>query len=193
MSKRGTSRRSVLVGSASGLGSAWIATHWSGILEAQEHAKKAARPGASAKLAFFSPEQALEIEAVTAQIIPTDGTPGAREAGSIHFIDRALATFDRDKQPVYTQGLKDLEAKTRELFQGQEKFSSLTPAQQVQLLKSIERTPFFAQVRTHTVVGFFANPEYGGNAGEVGWKLIGFEDKFNYQPPFGYYDRNKQG
>ncbi len=192
MRKRGTSRREVLARSASGLGSAWLTTHWSGILEAQEHAQKSARSGASAKLAFFSPEQAVEIEAVAAQIIPTDETPGARESGMIHFIDRALTTFDRDKQAVYTQGLKDLASKTAEMFPGQSKFSGLAAAQQIELLKSIERTPFFTQVRTHTVVGFFANPEYGGNAGEVGWKLIGFEDKFNYRPPFGYYDA-KQG
>lgn len=191
MGKRATSRRSVLAGSAAGLGSAWIATHWPGILEAQEHAKKAARSGAHAKLEFFTPEQAAEIEAVTAQIIPTDDTPGAREAGSVHFIDRALASFDRDKQPAYTQGLKDLAAQTAEMFPGSSKFSGLTSDQQIQLLKAIERTPFFAQVRTHTVVGFFANPEYGGNSGKAGWKLIGFEDDFNFKPPFGYYDRNK--
>ncbi len=191
MGKRATTRRSVLAGSAAGLGSAWLATHWSGILEAQEQAQKAARSGAHAKLQFFTPDQATEIDAVTAQIIPSDSTPGAREAGSLHFIDRALATFDRDKQPVYTQGFKDLQSKTAEMFAGTTKFSSLASDQQVQLLKAIERTPFFAQVRLHTVVGFFANPEYGGNAGKAGWKLIGFEDDFNFKPPFGYYDRNK--
>ena len=190
MGKRATSRRSVLTGSAAGLGSAWIATHWSGILEAQEHAQKA-RSGAHTKLEFFTPEQAAELDALTAQIIPTDETPGAREAGSVHFIDRALASFDHDKQAVYTQGLQDLAAKTGELFAGKQKFSSLTSDQQVQLLKAIERTPFFAQVRLHTVVGFFANPEYGGNTGKAGWKLLGFEDDFNFKPPFGYYDRNQ--
>jgi gluconate 2-dehydrogenase gamma chain len=192
MSKQGTSRRSVLAGSAAGLGSAWIATHWPGILEAQEHAARAVKSGQPQRLQYFSPEQAAEIESITAQIIPSDETPGAREAGSVHFIDRALATFDRDSQAVYTQGLKDLEAKTRDTFSGASKFSALTGAQQVQLLKSIERTPFFQQVRLHTVVGFFANPEYGGNADKIGWRLLGFEDKFNYQPPFGYYDAQKQ-
>ena len=29
---------------------------------------------------------------------------------------------------------------------------------------------------------------YGGNRDRVGWKLIGFEDRMAYQPPFGYYD-----
>jgi gluconate 2-dehydrogenase gamma chain len=143
MSKRKTSRRDLLLGSATGLGSAWIATQWSGIVEAQEHAARAVKSGTPAKLQYFSPEQAVEIESVAAQIIPSDDTPGAREAGSVHFIDRALATFDREKQPMYAQGLKDLEAKTREMFEGATKFSGLSPAQQMQLLKSIERTPYF--------------------------------------------------
>ena len=38
------------------------------------------------------------------------------------------------------------------------------------------------------LTGVFAVSEYGGNAGKVGWKLIGFEDRYAWQPPFGYYD-----
>jgi hypothetical protein len=37
-------------------------------------------------------------------------------------------------------------------------------------------------------MGFFGNPSYGGNRDLVGWKLIGFEDRFQFEPPFGYYD-----
>jgi gluconate 2-dehydrogenase gamma chain len=191
--KQGHSRRSVLVGSLSGLSSIWLATHWPGILAAQEHAHALAKSGRPTTLGFFSPEQAAEIEAMAAQIIPTDDTPGAREAGTIYFIDRALTTFDQEKQAAYTQGLKDLRAKTRELFPSANKFSELNSAQQVQVLTAIEKTAFFGQVRSHTIIGFFANPEYGGNQEKIGWNLIGFEDKFAWEPPFGYYDRqNKQ-
>jgi hypothetical protein len=108
-----SSRRRFLVGSASGLTSLWIATHWPGILAAQEHAKHAAQSETTG-LEFFAPEQATEIEAMSEQIIPTDATPGAREARVIYFIDRALTTFDRDKQPAYTQGAIDLQKKTRD-------------------------------------------------------------------------------
>jgi gluconate 2-dehydrogenase gamma chain len=188
LKEQGSSRRSFLAGSAAGLGSAWVAANWSGILEAQEHAKRAATSGSPSKFEFFSPEQAAEVESVAAQIIPTDDTPGAREAGAVYFIDRALTTFDRERQSVYTQGLGDLQAKTRELFPNAAKFSGLSGDQQIQVLKAIEKTSFFAQIRTHTITGFLANPEYGGNRDEIGWKLIGFDGKFNYQPPFGYYD-----
>jgi gluconate 2-dehydrogenase gamma chain len=186
--KQGSSRRSFLADATAGLGSAWIASNWSAILEAQEHAKRAASSRHPAHFEFFSQEQATEVESVAAQIIPTDDTPGAREAGAVYFIDRALSTFDRDRQPVYMDGLGELQAKVGELFPGATKFSGLSPDQQVRVLKAIEKTPFFVQIRTHTVTGFFANPEYGGNRDEIGWKLIGFEGKFHYQPPFGYYD-----
>lgn len=190
MDKQNESRRRFLIGSASGLGSAWLASRWPAILDAQEHAHRAAESEAPARFEFFSPEQAVEIEAMTAQIIPTDDTPGAREARSVYFIDRALTTFDRSKQTLYTEGLRDLETKTQELFQGATRFSGLTSAQQIQLLTAIEKTEFFEQVRQHTIMGFLANPEYGGNHDKIGWKLIGFEDKFVYEPPFGYYDRD---
>jgi len=189
------SRRSVLLGAVSGLSSVWLATHFPAILAAKVHADATVAAGGSGNFAFFSPDQAMEIEAVAAQIIPKDDTPGAREAGIIYFIDRVLTTFEQDKQAVYTHGLKDLHAKTQELFSYVDKFSDLNSAQQIQVLTAMDKTPFFLQVRLHTIVGFFANPEYEGNRDKIGWNLIGFEDKFDWQPPFGNYDRDahKQG
>ena len=99
LKEQGSSRRSFLAGSAAGLGSAWVAANWTGILEAQEHAKRAATSGSPGKFEFFSPEQATEVESVAAQIIPTDDTPGAREAGAVYFIDRALTTRSRCSRP----------------------------------------------------------------------------------------------
>lgn len=190
--KQNPSRRSVLIGSVSGLSSIWLATHWPGILAAQEHAHSVSESGRPGTFTFFSPDQAAEVESVAAQIIPKDDTPGAREAGTIYFIDRILTTFERDKQATYTDGLKELQAKTSELFPNAEKFSGLNSTQQVQVLTAIEKTAFFAQVRLHTIVGFFANPQYGGNQDKIGWNLIGFEDKFDWQPPFGHYDRDER-
>ena len=40
---------------------------------------------------FFDPHQRATIEAAMARIIPTDDTPGAREAGCIDFLDRYLS------------------------------------------------------------------------------------------------------
>ena len=74
-----------------------------------------ATPG---KFSFFTSEQAAEIDAVASQIIPTDDTPGAHEARCVYFIDRALTSFLRESQPIYTEGLKELQEKTKELFPG---------------------------------------------------------------------------
>lgn len=190
-----SSRRQFLLGSISGLSSAWLTLRWPAILAAQEHAERAAESGQPAKFQFFSPQDAVEIEAVAAQIIPSDDAPGARQAQVVYFIDHVLVTFDRDKQPAYTQGLKDLRHRTQELFPSANRFSSLSPSQQVQVLTAIEKTDFFELIRLHTIMGYLSRPEYGGNHDQAGWKLVGFEDQMVYEPPFGYYDgeQNKRG
>ena len=188
MSIPGQSRREFLLNSVSGLGAAWVATHYSAIIDAAEYAEQAARSGQAARFAFFTPEQAAEVEAMAAQIIPTDSTPGAREARVINFIDRALVTFEQDAKPQYTQGLKELETQTKQLVPSATKFSALTSEQQIQVLTAMEKSPFFNLVRTHTVTGFFASPVHGGNANKVGWKLVSYNDSLNHKPPFGYYD-----
>ncbi len=188
MEKATASRRQFIMSSISGLSSAWLAMHWPSILQAERHAHSMAQATGTLKFDFFSAEQALEVEAIASQIIPSDDGPGAREARTVYFIDRALTTFEREKQSLYPQGLKQLEFKTHEMFPAAKKFSGLSSAQQIQLLKTIEKTDFFETVRVHTIMGFLANPEYGGNYNNIGWKTLGFEDQFFYEPPFGYYD-----
>ena len=186
-----TSRRAFLQASATGLGAAWLAANYSGIAAAQQYVSEAARLGKLRGFAFLTSEQAVEVEAMAAQIVPADETPGAREAHVIAFIDRVLTTFDSDRQADYTKGLEALTAKTRELFPGAERFSSLSDEQQIKLLTAIESTPFFELVRTHTVTGFFASPVHGGNFDKIGWELLGYDDSLDHVPPFGYYDAQR--
>lgn len=184
------SRRHFMMQSCAGIGAAWLASHMPEILAAQQHAPVATQSTAPFKFEFFTPDQASEIEAIAAQIIPTDDTPGAREARVIYFIDRALATFAAQDQAAIIKGLKQLQSKARKLHAGPRSFAAMSSEQQIKLLKEIEKTSFFELVRTMTIVGMFANPEYGGNYDQIGWKLIGFEDQFYYKPPFGFYDRD---
>ena len=188
MSTKGNSRRSFLLASVTGVNAAWIAANYPGILAAQDHVSMAAKAGQLPQLAFFTDAQAAEIGAMAAQIIPTDESPGAREAHCLYFIDRALSTFVKSSQPAYTQGLRDLQSKTQSLYPDAGKFSALTSEQQIKVLTEIEKTPFFRTVRTHTVIGFFSRPVNGGNYEKIGWKLIGYDDSLNHKPPFGYYD-----
>src|SRR5579884_3325395 len=155
MKKQGESRRRFLLSSMTGLSAAWIAANEPGILAAQEHMKMAAKAGQAPRLGYFTDAQAAEVEAIAAQIIPADETPGAKEARCIYFIDRALTTFDKSKQPIYVDGLRELQSQTQSHFPQAGKFSALSSEQQIQLLTQIEKTPFFRTVRTHTVLGFF--------------------------------------
>src|SRR5579864_4890796 len=158
------------------------------VLAAQQHAHDVMHAAEPATLSVLSESEAREIEALAAQIIPTDSTPGGREAGVIYFIDRALGTFDAGKRAVYTEGLSQTQDKRRELFPASQSIAALQPGEQIRLLHAIESTAFFDQLRTHTVMGFLGDPSYGGNRDQAGWKLIGFEDTHHFEPPFGYYD-----
>ena len=151
------------------------------------------RAATPATLSVLSAAEAPEIEALAAQIIPSDGTPGAREAGVIHFIDRALGTFDADKRALYTEGLRQAQDKRRQLFPASQSIAALQADEQIRLLQAIEKTDFFELLRTHTIMGFFGNPSYGGNRDQAGWKLIGFDDRHQFEPPFGYYDGPEGG
>jgi gluconate 2-dehydrogenase gamma chain len=156
-------------------------------MEALQHAHRATQSG-TARLEYFDPPTAGEIEAITSAIIPTNDTPGAKEAGVIFFIDRALATFDQDKRELYRTGLGQAQEKRVSLFPDSQSIAALNGEQRIALLTSIEKAEFFEAIRTHTIVGFLASPEWGGNRGKVGWKLIGLDDSASFQPPFGYYD-----
>lgn len=202
------SRRRFLSHSISGLSSAWITAHWPAVLSAADHAHRAAQSATPPKFEFFSPDQAAEIDAIAARIIPTDGTPGAREAGVVYFIDRALTTFASDDQKTYKEGLPGLQARVHELFPAIERFSAATPEQQDEVLRSLDdhapvtarpfrphpaAQSFFETLRQHTIAGFLIDPDAGGNRDGVGWKVIGREREHMFQPPFGYYDKDYPG
>jgi gluconate 2-dehydrogenase gamma chain len=158
------------------------------IAAAQQHAHEAVRSSTPPAFQTFDPATAAEIDAITSQIIPSTDGPGAHEAGIVYFIDRALSTFDADLRESYRTGMARVQQKRKEMFPGSASIAALTGSQQIQLMHGIESSDFFELLRTHTLYGFLGNPSYGGNRDGVGWKLIGFEDRMAYQPPFGYYD-----
>jgi gluconate 2-dehydrogenase gamma chain len=192
-SSAGLDRRNFLLNGLRGAGAAWVSLHGPAILAAAEHAARARTAQSPVKLDILTAEQAAEIEAAACRIIPTDEMPGAREAGVIYFIDRALATFASEQRTSYGQGLPILQSKTQEMFPGIVKFSQATAEQQDAVLKALEGQPFFELLRTHTIMGFLADPSRGGNRDLVGWKLMGYDDSPAFAPPFGYYDRDYRG
>lgn len=139
-------------------------------------------------LGVLTPEQAEELEAVAARIIPTDDTPGAREAGVIWFIDAALAGFASGQRQLLVDGLDDLRRAVGAAHPGQTRFASLSGPQQDAVLRGLEQTPFFGTIRFATIAGMFALPKYGGNTDWIGWDLIGQDRAHEFAPPFGWYD-----
>ena len=202
------SRRHFLSQGISGLSAVWVSAHLPALVAAAGHARRAANSATPTKFEFFTTEQAVEIEAITARVIPTDDTPGAREAGVVYFIYRGLATFAVDDQKVYQEGLPELQARVGEMFPGVTKFSAATTEQQDEILHSFDenapsaRRPFrsrpgaqsfFETLRQHTIAGFLVDPDYGGNQDGVGWKVIGREREHMFQAPFGFYDKDYPG
>lgn len=66
---------------------------------------------------FFDAHQRATVEAAMARIIPTDGRPGAREAGAIDFLDRYLSGLDYIYAKPDGSGFETLEGKRAEAWQ----------------------------------------------------------------------------
>lgn len=178
------SRRQFMMLAGSAAAGTWLAANRSELLAAGVHAAQATR------FETLTAADAAELEAAAAQIIPTDETPGAREARVIYFIDKAVSTFAKDQRKAVESAAKEL--RERAANRGAKSFAALPSAQQIAVLTAMEKEkpqPFNV-LRFATIAGMLANPEWGGNHQKVGWKWIGFDDRFSWAPPFGWYDRN---
>ena len=176
------SRRSFL--KAAGAGG--LAALWPQLLAAAQAAAEARDAGAAFET--LTPEEGADLAAIASQIFPTDALPGANEAGVVYFMDSALRTFMAGAREPVAAGLQALNAKAAAAAQPGARFAQLPAEGQVKLLKAEENTPFFGTVRFMTVAGMFALPVYGGNQDYAGWKMLGFEHRHVWAPPFGHYD-----
>ena len=131
------------------------------------------KPAAYQPLFFSAPEYAL-VERLADIIIPSDETPGAREAGVSEFID-LMTSRDPELQRNFRAGLRWLNARSRRIHG--KAFLALTLDQQVAMLEPLaykrkfrageERgREFFDLIREYTVMGFYTS--------EVGLKELDF-------------------
>lgn len=179
------SRRAFLATSANLARNSCIALSLPMILAACEQAQEARLRGEDFRK--LTEEDANELAAIAARIIPTDETPGATEAGVVYFMDNVLGDNRDEELAIVRAGIRELQTAGALQFNSPY-FYLLDAAQQDQLLGAIEQTEFFQALRFLTVAGMFALPEYGGNRDKIGYQLIGFEDRHAWVPPFGYYD-----
>jgi gluconate 2-dehydrogenase gamma chain len=209
MSSSHSARREFLQLLSGSAGAAWLATQWPALVSAAEHARQSAK-AENPKLEVLTAEQAREVDALTSRLIPTDEVAGAREAGVVYFIDRALRTFASDSVPDYQKGLAEVQARTAKLFPGVARFSAAAPDQQDKIIGDMfaemekantgprlnpvgHKAPFIETLRMHTIVGYLVDPEGGGNRDFAGWKAIGRDSAHMFSPPFGFYDKDYPG
>ena len=188
--------RRMFLRAAAAAGVTWATANLIEIEDALAWAAQHAETGTPAPLKALTKPQAAALDALTSRILPSvDGKPGAREAGVVYFIDRALATFNAGQKKAYVDGLADLNRRAARTRNGATGFAALTPAEQDALVREIETTPFFRTVRFDTIAGTFALPSWGGNRDYVGWQMLGLTHQPRFQAPFGYYDAevNKKG
>jgi hypothetical protein len=121
---------------------------------------------------FFTPREYAAVERLTEIIIPTDATPGAKEAGVSEFID-FMVFSDPGSQYSFRTGLTWLNAHS-ERTTGKP-FTELSAEQQTGLLEPLgfkdkarpgeeDGRKFFAMMREYTVTGFYTS--------EIGYKEL---------------------
>lgn len=151
-------------------------------LAAMAQAACSARDTGSA-FATLDAEEAADFAAIAARLIPTTDTPGATEAGVIHFYDRAWGD-------EMAWALEDMRGFLQTLNESRgQRFALLDADAQDATLSQHEDDSRFELLRLTTMFGFFAMEKHGGNRNHVSWELIGFEGHQGaWAPPFGYYD-----
>ena len=192
MTKHDEARRAFLLGAAVGAGAvagativpnAFAQTHEAATIGTAPPATPS-HAGGQGLGAFFNSEDAATVSAFAERLMPgAPGTPGARDADVLSYIDLALSGAYADLQYFYRRGLASLDAYCRETYK--EPFRRLSAARQDEVITALEQgkasefswpsaAAFFNTVRTHTMEGMFADPIYGGNKDFAGWRLVGF-------------------
>ena len=121
---------------------------------------------------FFTAAEYAMVERLTEIIIPNDGTPGAKEAGVVEFIDFMVAN-DPEVQYSFRTGLTWLNVQAERI--NGKRFVELTPEQQTSLLEPLgfkakarpgeeDGVRFFHMMREYTVTGFYTS--------EIGYKEL---------------------
>lgn len=121
----------------------------------------------------FTAAEGRTMEALCEQIIPSDQTPGAAQAGVVNFIDLQLTGPYRKHRNAYRRGLAALDQAARQAA-GQP-FAAFDPARQTGFLTNLQgdNRRFFGMVVTHTMQGYYGDPRHGGNLDAVSWRMLG--------------------
>lgn len=128
----------------------------------------------------FGQQQLTRLRALCEVILPSDGEPGAVEAGCADFIElqMRLPQFSMLKQ-VLERGLLAMDSLARGRHQSS--LESLNLQQRDALLRTLveqkkrgfDGNRFLRLLLVLTLEGLFCDPKHGGNRNGIGWRLIG--------------------
>lgn len=188
MTKRyGVSRRRFLQSAGSLSGAVYLQLASPAIIAITQSACTARQEAAAFRV--LNDAEAADLAAIAARIIPTTDTPGASEAGVIHFIDNAFADEVSEQLEAARAGLANFNAALADSEAAANTFADLDEDEQDAFLKTQEESDFFSTIWLMTISGFFSMSKYGGNKDHVGWDLIDFEGHHGaWTYPFGHYD-----
>ena len=193
MNDQNPTRREFVATSGSAAGAAWLMRLAPVMAALQACAAEVDR--SAGVFVTFTGREAADFEAFAARIVPTDDTPGATEAGVVHFADRALESVLADMLAPVRGGLAAMNERVVTAYPDAETLADLDEGAQDVIVGATEQEDpgFFFVARILVTLGLVTNPQHGGNRDGVGWELIGFPPTYSYQPPFGYYDRDEHG
>ena len=116
------------------------------------------------------------LAAALERLIPDDEHgPGALEAGVGRYVEGALERGGDEALARWRAGLEGLDALAR--AREGAGFAELAPDAQDRVLAAAADGPpaaFFEELRGRAIEGMFCDPAWGGNAGEAGWRLLGY-------------------
>jgi hypothetical protein len=96
---------------------------------------------ASRDLKALSADQDAMVATIAEHIIPRTDTPGARDVGVNEFIDVMLAEYyPKNERERFLAGLTQVDERARTLFKT--RFMDATPAQQLELVRALDRETF---------------------------------------------------
>ena len=173
----------------------WLAASPAELLAASTDDKLRSDRGAAPRYRVLTVAQAAAFDAFAVQVIPSErGSPGAREANVTRFADNGLSSFAKEQCADFVKAIDALNAEAIRLVPLASDFASLASVQQADVMRSMDKSNHaaFEALRAPVITGMFANPSYGGNTRKVGWRLLGFDDRFYWQPPFGFYDQRRE-
>lgn len=128
----------------------------------------------------FTNEEWATLSAAVDRMLPRDEDPGALDAHVPEYIDRMLQTENLSQMRAnFVPGVAALERRAQRMFNLS--FAQCKPEQQDELLSLFKNSPeksgearWYEMFVVLVLEGFLGDPSYGGNQGEVGWKLVGF-------------------